>query len=122
MAPTVFSGLARPYTLTREAVPAVTDLGHTTPAQPAVSFTCSLAVTTRRSLIERFGGDGVDAVLIGECLEPAVLPAGVTVGFQCPLAWAGTPGTLTIVEILVDPLGEILDEIVGQAFHAVFRR
>lgn len=73
-----------------------------------------------RALSTRHGADPQVTYLLGECLNPATLPDEVTVGFSVPFTWSGRDGTLTIIEILIDPLGDILDEVVGQAFHAKF--
>lgn len=117
---TVFSGLSRPYTIVRAGQPERVDLGVTIPAVPTISFVASLSATTSDALKRAFGADAQTSVLKGECLSPATLPDGVTVGFTAPLTWAGVEGTLTIVEIVVDPFGDILDEVVGQAFFATF--
>lgn len=123
--PTVFDGLARSYTITRTASGGGTDqYGNPIPVTPQVSFRASLAVATGgrlNALIARHGADAQTTYLIGECLDPPTLPSGVTVGFEAPLTWAGVAGTLTVIEILVDPLGDILDAIVGQAWYATFR-
>jgi hypothetical protein len=118
---TVFDGLVRSHTITRAAAPGGTDaFGNPAPSVPEVTFRASLAATTRGSLVERYGADAQDAILIGESLEGA-LPASVTVGFSAPLTWAGRAGTLTVMEVLRDPLGDILDAITGEAFIAAFR-
>lgn len=125
MSPTVFAGLARSYTIARAAVTASTDAnGNPIPATTAVTFTASLSVITggrASALMERHGADPQVTYLIGECLNPATIPTGVGVGFQTTFTWDGRAGTLTIIEVIVDPLGDILDEIVGQAFYARFR-
>lgn len=122
---TVFDGLARSYTIARAAVTAGTDAhGNPIPATPEVSFRASLSVITggrASALVERHGADPQVTYLIGECLDPATIPEDVGVGFTTTLTWGDRAGTLTIIEVIVDPLGDILDEIVGQAFYARFR-
>lgn len=121
---TVFEGLSRPYDISRPATPTRTEFGNTIPGTPAVSFVASLSRIQRSNngLLERYGADGTKVVLMGECLEPAVLPDGVTDGFTAPFVWAKREGTLTIQEVWEDPFGELLDEIVGQVFIATFER
>jgi hypothetical protein len=120
---TVFDGITRSYIITRAAVAGggTDPFGNTIPATPEVSFRASLHNLTSGALVERYGADNVDMVLIGEMLDPTHLPAGVTLGFEAPLDWNGEPGTIRVVSVTHDPL-EFLESLTGQVFHATWRR
>lgn len=121
----VFDGIVRSYTLTKAGTTAGTDqFGNPIPGTATVSFRAALtsqAVRGGRSLVDLYGGDGVDDILLGEMLEPVTLPAGVGAGWECPLTWGNQPGTLRIVAVLQDPL-QIVEAVTGQAFYAQWRR
>lgn len=123
--PSVFDGISRSYTLTRAATTAGTDAyGNPIPGVAEQSFRASLtsrAARAGRALVELYGGDGVDDILFGECLDPVTLPAGVGVGWECPLTWGGQSGTLRIVSVLQDPF-TFVEAVTGQAFYAQWRR
>lgn len=120
--PSVFDGIVRSYTLTKAGTTAGTDdFGNPIPGVSAVSFRASLTQTNQRALVHLYGADGVDALLIGECLDPVTLPTGASVGWECPLTWANQPGTLRIVAVLQDPF-ELVEAVTGQAFYAQWRR
>jgi len=94
--------------------------GNPTYTTTQATATVLLEVSNSAALAQRYGADAVTIMFTGTAIDPAVLPDAIQPGREFSVSWRGKAGTLTILQVDVDPLS-VLDSALGQAFTAKWR-